>query len=207
MPFLTSPARIGSVAEAPAPPDWNSSALDMSEVDLSILEKGMILESRSLFTLVDSAVSMRFLVVSVLLLACVAPASANCPNHCSGRGDCNSADLRCKCHQSIEQQDVWYAGGDCSLRTSGYPSPVRRRVVGGCGYAAPGEMDWGGRADAASSGRAHDSGVKLWWRSCALCCFVICSSVGLSPPPCAGYPSLTVAWLTQAHAIRCRPST
>ena len=71
---------------------------------------------------------MRFLVVSALLLACVAPASANCPNHCSGRGDCNSADLRCKCHQSIEQQDVWYAGGDCSLRTSF----VRRRVVGVC---------------------------------------------------------------------------
>ena len=38
------------------------------------------------------------------------------PPH-KGRGDCNSADLRCKCFKSIEQQDVWYAGGDCSLRT------------------------------------------------------------------------------------------
>ena len=43
----------------------------------------------------------------------------------------------------------------------------------GVWYAAPGEMDWGGRADAASSGRAHDSGVKLWWRSCALCCLLL----------------------------------
>jgi hypothetical protein len=114
--------------------------------------------------------SMRFLVVSALLLACVAPASANCPNHCSGRGDCNSADLRCKCHQSIEQQDVWYAGGDCSLRTSF----VRRRVVGGCWYVALREMGWGGRADAASSGRAHGSGAKLWRRLCPCsCCFVV----------------------------------
>ena len=59
---------------------------------------------------------MRLLFAIALTALCVG-VHASCPNQCSGRGDCSTSDLRCKCHMSIEQQDVFYVGGDCSLRT------------------------------------------------------------------------------------------
>ena len=49
-------------------------------------------------------------------LALLRGCGASCPNHCSGHGDCSTPDLRCSCHTSVTQQDVSYAGADCSLR-------------------------------------------------------------------------------------------
>ena len=39
-----------------------------------------------------------------------------CPNACSGHGDCNSADNRCKCWKADPRTNTFWIGGDCSLR-------------------------------------------------------------------------------------------
>ena len=51
--------------------------------------------------------------VFLLAVVCVlhAAGAEQCPNHCSGRGECDSSTAACTCYQG-------YTGADCSLRTS-----------------------------------------------------------------------------------------
>ena len=56
------------------------------------------------------------LAVGLLIAILLVPCEADCPNLCSGNGDCNSPDTRCHCHLSAEHQGLSYAGADCSLR-------------------------------------------------------------------------------------------
>lgn len=59
-----------------------------------------------------------FLLYSVATLALCSTGAhgAACPNSCSGHGDCNSADNRCKCWKADPRTNTYWVGADCSLR-------------------------------------------------------------------------------------------
>lgn len=61
--------------------------------------------------------SLYYLIIYILLLTYNNNifVSSECPNLCSGHGDCTSKN-RCNCWRADKVHDTYWIGGDCSLR-------------------------------------------------------------------------------------------